>query len=244
MRFKAVVGAMGQQTKQLRASRTFYEDKLKELAAVSSGMESVYEQMNGDVTATAKLLTDMERLGKLQTVAAVMNQFFSADYDDSGIISGAEADLLFDQITSLWELVPSFERSKVVEHVRENGLTVAQLSLILDALVVEDQSACTKALQALCEQTGDTAAAMKPAPVLSETAAHSSAPCESLDDLESHAPCMVMQQDVWHGMAPPDKDGDVMKPLFTVPTPLPVYNCGPVTIGGKPRFGGLGIWQL
>jgi len=79
--FKAVVNAMEQQVKRLRSSRIFYEDKLTELGGVSDGLESVYQQMRGDVTATTNLLIDMERFGKLQTVAAVMNQFFSADYD-------------------------------------------------------------------------------------------------------------------------------------------------------------------
>jgi len=153
--------------------------------------------------------------------------------------------LLFDQITFLWELVPSFDRVKVVEHVRKNGLTIAQLALVLDALVVEDQSACTKALDALCGQTIDTATAIKPAPILSETVAHSSTPCESLNDPEapSFAPCIVMQQDAWHGMAPPDDtDEDVMKPLFTLPFPIPVANCGPVTIGGTCSV--WGFWHL
>merc|ERR1719240_2594679 len=45
---KAVVNATEQQVKQLRASRIFYEGKLKELGAVSTGMESVYKQMRGD----------------------------------------------------------------------------------------------------------------------------------------------------------------------------------------------------
>lgn len=241
--FKKVVNTLGQQVAELKAHRIFLQNKLTELGAVSNGMESVYKQMNGDVTATANLLTDMERFGKLQTVAAVMNNFFAADYNGSGDIRGEEADLLFDQIIFLWELVPGFDRSKVVEHVRTNGLTIAQLSLILDALVVEDQSACTKALEALCAQTADTDAAIKPAPVLSETAAHSSAPCESLEDLEAQkfAPCM--QQDVWHGAAPPDDtDDEAMKPLFTVPTPLPTMNLGPVTMGG--RVSVWGTWHL
>lgn len=253
---KKVVDDFGKQLKRLRASRTFYEGKLKDLAAVSTGMESVCKQMEDDVTGTTNLLTDMERLGKLQTVAAVMNQFFSADYDGSGQIKGQEAEILFNQITFLWELVPGFDHVKVVKHVSENGLTIAQLSVILDALVVHDQSACTDALQALCgptddtddtaEETGDTAAAIRPSPFLKREKVY-----ESLDDLDGYdlesqpiAPSKGKQRDLSYGTAPPpdNTDADGMKPLFTVPTLLPVLNLWFVSIGGNCSV--WGYWHL
>eukprot|EP00928_Gymnodinium_smaydae_P054810 TRINITY_DN38517_c0_g1_i1.p1 TRINITY_DN38517_c0_g1~~TRINITY_DN38517_c0_g1_i1.p1 ORF type:complete len:793 (+),score=123.86 TRINITY_DN38517_c0_g1_i1:52-2379(+) len=147
--FKEIVNKMERQLKRLRRHVGFFEGKLNELAAVSDGLGNVCDQMNGDVNATVSLLTDLERLGKLQTVNAVINQFFAADYDGTGRIAGKEADLLLPQVTILWELVPEFDRSRVIEHVRENGLTIHQLSSILDALVEEDQELCAQALEDL-----------------------------------------------------------------------------------------------
>lgn len=217
--FKSIVNAMERQLKRLQANLTFYQNKLEDLGTVSKGLESVYEQMSGDEHAVAQLLSDMERLGKLQTIAAVTNQFYAADYDGSGHISGEEADLLFPQVTLLWDLAPSFDRQRVVEHVRANGMTIAQLSLILDALVEEDEEACTTALEALCDG--------KRIPPRSETEkqdwdAHSLAREEPGDmrtappDLKdppdvppdceapTHVVASVMQKEADHRMIPPE----------------------------------------
>jgi len=92
--------------------------------------------------ATATLLQDMDKFGKVQTVSAVINQFYAADYDGSGHISGKEAELLFPQLKLLWDLVPSFDRSAVIAHVSAHGLTLAQFAAVVDALVADSPDAC------------------------------------------------------------------------------------------------------
>eukprot|EP00928_Gymnodinium_smaydae_P036492 TRINITY_DN2549_c0_g1_i1.p1 TRINITY_DN2549_c0_g1~~TRINITY_DN2549_c0_g1_i1.p1 ORF type:complete len:639 (-),score=99.82 TRINITY_DN2549_c0_g1_i1:322-2160(-) len=147
--FKALVNGMQRRLRHLTRNVDFYENKLTELNPVSEGLEAVYNQMGGDIQATTVLLTDMEKFGKMQTVSAVVSQFFAADYDGSGHISGEEAELLFPHITILWDLLPDFDRARVIDHVRIYGITLAQFSKILDGLVSSDKDVCAQALDLL-----------------------------------------------------------------------------------------------
>eukprot|EP00931_Biecheleriopsis_adriatica_P058362 TRINITY_DN34717_c0_g1_i2.p1 TRINITY_DN34717_c0_g1~~TRINITY_DN34717_c0_g1_i2.p1 ORF type:complete len:650 (+),score=140.28 TRINITY_DN34717_c0_g1_i2:53-1951(+) len=252
--FKKIVNEMEKQIKALRNHVNFYESKLEDLSSVSEGLAKVYEQLSHDEYAVTKLLSDMERLGKLQTVAAVLNQFYAADFDGSGHISGAEADLFFPQVTILWNLVPGFDRSKVEEHVRTHGLTIEQISLILDGLVEEDAEACRKALETLCSVEtgpGDTEA-LRSSATVTEDPSHGQAPYSffaleaGLVDLEasSHLKSSAQRQEAWHRAAPPEEETseDVVKPLFSLPNMCPTRRCGPIIIGG--RYSVWGTWHL
>lgn len=264
--FKGVVNAMEKQIKHLRESLNFLEGKREELGVVADGLEEVQKQMGGDINATTQLLCDMEKLGKLQTVAAVVNQFYAADYDGSGHINGAEAELLLPQFSLLWDLVPGFDRSKLEEHIKANGMTLDQLSCVLDALVEEDEAQCTKALQMLCSGAIDTEAGKPTEATVADAPSHSAAPPRVFgsiawdSDLEA-PPHKEMSphflHDSRHWMQPPetvapstsadgsgkeDKQEDVVKPLFTIPTPLPTKQCGPISVGGNCSV--WGYWHL
>lgn len=264
--FKAVVYAMEKQLEYLRESLNFLEGKREELGVVADGLEEVQRQMGGDVNATTNLLCDMEKLGKLQTVAAVVNQFYAADYDGSGHINGEEAELLLPQITLLWDLVPGFDRSKLERHIKASGMTLDQLSSVLDALVEEDQAKCTNALEILCSGAVDTEVGKPTEASLADAPAHSAAPPAAFGfpsggtDLEA-PPHKEMSprvlQDASHRMTPPEtvasstsadgsgkeeKEEDVVKPLFTIPTPFPTKQLGPISVGGKCSV--WGYWHL
>lgn len=264
--FKAVVNAMEKQLEHLRESLNFLEGKRAELGVVADGLEEVHEQMGGDINATTNLLCDMEKLGKLQTVAAVVNQFYAADYDGSGHINGEEAELLLPQITLLWNLVPGFDQSKLERHIKANGMTLDQLSSVLDALVEEDQAKCTNALEVLCSGAIDTEAGKPTEAKVSDAPAHSAAPPAVFGspawDTDLEAPphkeaSPWFLQDSRHRMPPPEtvasstsadgsgkeeKEEDVVKPLFTIPTPLPTKQLGPISVGGKCSV--WGCWHL
>ncbi|CAK0818235.1 unnamed protein product, partial [Prorocentrum cordatum] len=152
--FRSIVADLGWQIQVLKASRDFYQHKLLDLKDVSAGLEDVRAQMSGDIDATTKLLTDMERLCKLRTVTSVVNLFHTADYGDLKIC-GEQAELLLPHLTILWEIVPGYDQQKVVEHVRDNGMTIQQFYPIVDALVQENEELAFRALEDLMNQTAD-----------------------------------------------------------------------------------------
>lgn len=147
--------------KQINAFKKHNSEMRKQLASlkeVEAGLADVYEKMGNDVDATAALLRDMERYSSLQTVSAVVNQFFAADYDGKGFINGLEATLLTPQLESLWELVPTFDRSRFEEHVKKNGLNLTQLAVLLDTIVAEDRQSCLEELEQLVTGRDDNSA--------------------------------------------------------------------------------------
>lgn len=152
--FQAVVNKIQTQIDEFRKHNDELTLKMDRLGHVEEGLQSVYDQMGGDLNATASLLTDMERYSSLQTVSAVTNQFYASDYDGSGVIKGEEATLLIPQLVILWELVPSFDQTRFEEKVRTSGLTLAELSLLLEVIVSEDRPRCLRELEAICSPKG------------------------------------------------------------------------------------------
>lgn len=293
--FKKIVNELGWQIDVLKASRIWYKNKLVDLKDVREGLEHVQKQMDGDIDKTTTLLSDMERLGKMQTVTSVVNMFHNADYEGKGSISGEEAHLLFPHITILWEIVPGYDQAKVIEYVRQHGMTRQQFYPIVDALVQENEALAIKALEDLIgekaediagvlvpeegedfEQEPDLEAPKSAAPQLETVTEHSHAPPlptlpDDGPDVEAAAsPVPVRMVEIRHSMAPPPTPGsqgssatvgtvlsksssqskrsfrtapDIMKPMFTLPTPLPTRKVlGIVEIGGNCSV--WGVWHL
>jgi hypothetical protein len=147
---------------RLKASNNALEEKLLNLEHVTSGLETVYQQMDNDVEATENMLIDMERYSNLHTATSVVLQFFTCDIDRSGVVKDFEADYFGPQFTRLWELVgPDYDQNKFVEAIRTKGLTLQNLSFILEALVADDKGMCIHELDRL---VGDMPAIQEEAP--------------------------------------------------------------------------------
>eukprot|EP00929_Paragymnodinium_shiwhaense_P108312 TRINITY_DN7462_c0_g1_i2.p1 TRINITY_DN7462_c0_g1~~TRINITY_DN7462_c0_g1_i2.p1 ORF type:complete len:481 (-),score=119.70 TRINITY_DN7462_c0_g1_i2:238-1680(-) len=258
--FRKIVNQLQRQISKFRKRNDELEQLLGDLGGVEEGLQEVYGQMDGDIAATATLLEDLERFGKMQTVAAVVNQFYAADYDGSGHISGREAELLLPQLTLLWSLVPGYDRSQVERHVSQHGLTLQTLSGILDALVKEDEQACRSALDQLCVDREATEPATK---TLASDGDHALAPPATidLDGATSEAGMRTCDEEVlWsmrrcicedgvHAMAPSKleetsegsaPEEEALVPLFSFPTPA--CKLGPFTTGNRTSV--WGYWHL
>jgi len=150
--FREQVNGFHKQNKRFKTSNDHLEGKLANLQEVSDNLEEVRQQMGSDLATASKLLNNMERFSALQTVSAVINQFYAADYDNSGHINGDEALFFVPQLSSVWALQPDFDPERLLNHVRENGLTLTQLSVLLDCLVADDKDKCLEELEKLVAQ--------------------------------------------------------------------------------------------
>lgn len=270
--FRKVVNGMAKQIRILKRSLAFYGVKLNELSDVREGLEHVYREMDGDVRATAQLLADMERLGKLQTVSAVVNQFYAADYEGKGVISGMSAELLFPQITILWDIVPGYDKELVIEHVREKGMTLQQFFPIIDALVQENQALCIQALenlvgknhedvvwdllvkeeskQSLVPQDGDVEAPPPPTATLEASANHCAGPPAAVvgqadgpqSPIAKSSGATKGPSSRSHAPSEESTSAEALQPLVTVPTCIPNQKWGLVEFGGDVSI--WGIWHL
>jgi len=147
--FREQVNLFHRENRRFKDSNDGLSTKLVNLGHVSDDLEEVKKKMRSDVDAATNLLNDMERFSAMQTVAAVVNQFFAADWDGSGHINGDEAQIFIPQLSSLWALAPNFDPERLIVHVRDNGLTLTQLSVLLDCLVADDRDKCLEELEKL-----------------------------------------------------------------------------------------------
>lgn len=187
------------------------EVKIQSLSGVTVQLEEVSKKMGADVEAATKLLHDMERFSALQSVSAVVNQFFAADFDGSGHINGDEAHIFVPQLSSLWALVPNFDPERLVAHVREHGLTLQQLSVLLNHLVADDGAGCTEELERIIAEGAPKSKRALDAQVRSaDGPAH-------LEELYEAASMMNEKVPKWVSTAIEEdkkaKNSDVLKPL-------------------------------
>lgn len=145
--FREQLFYMKQENGRFKESNDHLEGKITTLKSVSDDLEDLRQKLGADIETTSKLLEDMHRYSSLQTIAAVVNQFYAADWDNSGHIIGDEAALFIPTLDSIWALVPSFDWNRLVDAVSKNGMTLHQLSVLLTYLVDEDEPGCQKELE-------------------------------------------------------------------------------------------------
>eukprot|EP00401_Gymnodinium_catenatum_P062345 CAMPEP_0117475706 /NCGR_PEP_ID=MMETSP0784-20121206/9933_1 /TAXON_ID=39447 /ORGANISM="" /LENGTH=627 /DNA_ID=CAMNT_0005269961 /DNA_START=28 /DNA_END=1911 /DNA_ORIENTATION=+ len=223
--FRKILNSIKEQINKFRNSNAEYERQLGELGHVSDGLTEVQKQLGGDIKATTVLLKDMERFAALQTVASVMNQFFAADWDGKGGISGDEAAILVPQLSLLWQMVPDYDPERLSGSVREKGgIALSEMCALVDALVSEDENRCREELDTLC---GGGAGGK----VFAEEAHHASQP--PLELLLQHPACDSGCADDC-GNADACDEGDAYDVELALPgmvvtlTPAPMHSMAPV----------------
>jgi len=257
--FLEIVNTLHTQVLNFRKHNDALEGKLGQLGHVEEGLQHVYDQMGGDIEATTNLLLDLDRFGKLQTVGAVVNQYFASDLDGSGHISGPEAQFLIPQLTLLWDMCPLFEQARFADYCEVNGLRLPELATILDHMVNNDSKACLRALESLCG--GDVEKLHLTKEIAAESE-HQRAPlgvwhenATSEVDIEANRrPEIIKAKNGEHAMAPADEEGSArevkkqepvaLSPLFSLTTPscMKKWGYGPFRIGARCSIWGL--WHL
>lgn len=258
--FLEIVNTLHTQVLNFRKHNDALEGKLGQLGHVEQGLQHVHDQMGGDIEATTNLLLDLDRFGKLQTVGAVVNQYFASDLDGSGHISGPEAQFLIPQLTLLWEMCPLFEKARFADYCEVNGLRLPELATILDHMVNNDSKACLQALESLCgcevEKLGVTKeiAAEAECQRVRPGVAFENPASEVGSDIEANRrPEIIKAKNGEHAMAPADeesarevkrKEPVALSPLFSLNTPscMKKWGYGPFRIGERCSIWGL--WHL
>lgn len=250
--FRKMVNKLQVQTNSFQQSNDVLEDKLKNLLKVEQDLAEVSGQLDGNIQAVTELLLDLDKFGKLQTAAVVINQFYACDLDGSGHINGQEADLFVPQLNLLWDLVPDFDADLLANQARAKGLTLAQMVKILDPLVLGDAGACKQVLEEMCRETSnpfDEEGNAQEGKVLAPDPKVERARPMDLEegsDVEAEQRSALKFACVAQFAAAPGarevkiKDKDGLTPMFSVPTPA--CRCGPFAM--DPGCSIWGAWHL
>jgi len=137
---------------QLSATNNELQVKLGQLSGVNGNLEQIQKQLVGQSQSAESILLELEKLGTIDTVSAAVSHFFRADRSHDGIIDGNEAIRFVSTFTLLKDLVPNFDFKKLQKQVQKYGLSLAQFSVLLSAIVADDPAACREKLDHLYDE--------------------------------------------------------------------------------------------